>query len=490
MTKRIIGLLIFLAMLLAAAALAEDPILVESVTPREEAMRLVVGRSGTVRMTVAPGNAKNRTLLWSSSDENVVTVNSQGQVKAVAPGIAVITAAAQDGSGAKGTVEITVYKPVDRITLDSERLTLPPDTSWQLLVTIEPADATYQNLEWTSEDESVATADEFGVIHTHGVGKCTLTANATDGSHVRARVFVTVQEFDAVFTQSGAKEVDFHTINAKSTETVTDSKGTHTVRHVRTVAIKYGLVTVQEDGILVPVRPGYDEINVQEKKDKTVVFNQTYKIFVDRKIYGQQYAGEDAEILFWDIPWGTGYTELNRLVKSRGLTLRPMIMRNGRRWTQIRKELLFGTLTSFRNGLSFSGPESARLEERSALVQGDFYFAPEIPFRTVRETVMGILGLQRNDTTDSLEYCEWRKGDVTVRLTSRERYTLLEIVHDADTADDSPAEIGTAEEEPVEEETVPEEETTIQDGTDDSGWEDEGWDEEDEDEDGWDDDNG
>ena len=60
--------------------------------------------------TVNPSSANNKTLLWSSSDESIASVDDNGLITANAVGTATITAAATDGSGVKATCKITVQK--------------------------------------------------------------------------------------------------------------------------------------------------------------------------------------------------------------------------------------------------------------------------------------------------------------------------------------------------------------------------------------------
>ena len=58
--------------------------------------------------TVSPTNAANKGLVWSSSNEAVATVDSDGKVTAVAKGTVTITAAAADGYGASASCTVTV----------------------------------------------------------------------------------------------------------------------------------------------------------------------------------------------------------------------------------------------------------------------------------------------------------------------------------------------------------------------------------------------
>ncbi len=62
---------------------------------------------------VAPSNATIRKVKWSSSDKDVVTVDSDGLVTVVDAGTATVTVKAKDGSGKKAVCKITVIDDGD-----------------------------------------------------------------------------------------------------------------------------------------------------------------------------------------------------------------------------------------------------------------------------------------------------------------------------------------------------------------------------------------
>lgn len=64
--------------------------------------------SQTLTATVTPKDATDKVLVWTSSDEAIATVSAVGTVTGVAPGTAVITAAARDGSGITASCTVTV----------------------------------------------------------------------------------------------------------------------------------------------------------------------------------------------------------------------------------------------------------------------------------------------------------------------------------------------------------------------------------------------
>lgn len=79
---------------------------VTSVTLDQETLTGQVGGSGTLVATVAPDDATNKTVTWTSSDETVATVDASGVVTFVKVGTATITAEA-DGQSATSTVTVT-----------------------------------------------------------------------------------------------------------------------------------------------------------------------------------------------------------------------------------------------------------------------------------------------------------------------------------------------------------------------------------------------
>ena len=69
------------------------------------------GQTCSLSATVLPSNATNSSISWSSSNENVATVNSMGTVTAIANGNTTIKATALDGSGVSGSCNVTVNIP-------------------------------------------------------------------------------------------------------------------------------------------------------------------------------------------------------------------------------------------------------------------------------------------------------------------------------------------------------------------------------------------
>lgn len=80
---------------------------VESVSLDKTELELGVGHTATLVATVLPENAENKAVSWSSSDESVAMVSSNGVVKGMAQGTAVITVTTED-SGKTASCRVTV----------------------------------------------------------------------------------------------------------------------------------------------------------------------------------------------------------------------------------------------------------------------------------------------------------------------------------------------------------------------------------------------
>ena len=97
-----------------------DPVYVTSVALDQSELALSLGDSYTLKATVHPNDADNKTITWRSSDETVATVES-GTVKAAGAGTATITVRTEDG-GHTATCVVTVTDPTGTATISGEQV--------------------------------------------------------------------------------------------------------------------------------------------------------------------------------------------------------------------------------------------------------------------------------------------------------------------------------------------------------------------------------
>ena len=95
-----------------------NPISVTGITLDKTSLNVYVGETGTLTATVAPANATDKAVTWTSSNEDVVTV-ANGVVSGVDEGEAIITATTKDGNKvASCKVTVTLKIPTEAETLD------------------------------------------------------------------------------------------------------------------------------------------------------------------------------------------------------------------------------------------------------------------------------------------------------------------------------------------------------------------------------------
>lgn len=87
-----------------------NPVLVSGITLNETESELTVGEKLQLEATIAPDNATDKSVTWSSTNEAVAVVSESGQVTAVGSGTCQIKATANDGSGKSASCLITVEK--------------------------------------------------------------------------------------------------------------------------------------------------------------------------------------------------------------------------------------------------------------------------------------------------------------------------------------------------------------------------------------------
>ena len=147
---------------------------------------LYVDDTKQLSATFTPSNATNKTLVWSSSNTDVATVDESGLVTAVSPGSATILATAQDGSGLVASCEVTVKQYVSSISLSKNSLTAYTGISETLSVNFLPSNATNKNFSVVSSDESIATVAKSGqniTLQPLGIGNTTITVTSEDGEY-------------------------------------------------------------------------------------------------------------------------------------------------------------------------------------------------------------------------------------------------------------------------------------------------------------------
>lgn len=176
------------------------PVAVSGVALDKKVATVNVGKKVTVKATVTPANADNKTLAWTSSNTKIATV-SNGVVKGVKAGRVIITAKTTDGSNISATCTVTVKQPVTSISL-SKKATMYTGKKLTLKAKVNPANASNKALTWKSSNTKIAKVASNGVVTGVKAGTVKITATAKDGSRKSATCTVTVRQSVSKITLS------------------------------------------------------------------------------------------------------------------------------------------------------------------------------------------------------------------------------------------------------------------------------------------------
>ena len=164
-----------------------------SITVATESDTIAVGSTTTVSVeTYSPWYADASGVAWSSSDDSIATVSSDGTVTGVAAGSVTITGTIGDASA---SVTITVSAdPVSpesiTVTIDNASIAIGGTATATAVVSPAAAD---QSVTWSSSDTNIATIDENGLITGVAVGTATITATSTvEGTSVSGNATINV----------------------------------------------------------------------------------------------------------------------------------------------------------------------------------------------------------------------------------------------------------------------------------------------------------
>ena len=167
--------------------------LAESITLNVTEASLKVNETTTLTATVLPETATNKSVTWTSSDEEIAVVNEYGVVTAIALGEAVITATTTDGSDLSASCKVTVVPVLAMsIELDKTELDAMEMTEFQLTATVLPENTTNKGVVWSSSDNEIASVDETGLVKMLRVGSVVITATTVDGSNLSASCHITI----------------------------------------------------------------------------------------------------------------------------------------------------------------------------------------------------------------------------------------------------------------------------------------------------------
>lgn len=239
-------------------------------------LRLAVGKRVTLKAAVAPSSASDKSVTYTSSDVNIAIVDKKGNIKGVAPGSCVITAASLSNPEITTTCKVTVILPISKLTLDAGTDSLYVGQTLPIVVGYVPDNASMKAVIFKSSAEKYAKVDENGVVTGIAKGKATITATAQDGSGVKATKRIDVlQQPQAVAFKEPPAQLRVGT-SQKITAVVSPSNTSD--KTLLWTSSNESVATVSKNGTVTPVYPGQVTITATAKDFPNILANAEFTV--------------------------------------------------------------------------------------------------------------------------------------------------------------------------------------------------------------------
>lgn len=149
---------------------------------------ITLGSTDYLTAAVSPNNASEKSLIWRSSNPDIVKVDQAGRIWALKEGTAVVTVETVDGGKSAGCT-VYVKTPIIQVPVTSVAIIkTTPDIALKvgsvkyLTAEVKPDNATNKSITWSSSNSGVATVNQSGCVSGVAEGTATITVTTADGA--------------------------------------------------------------------------------------------------------------------------------------------------------------------------------------------------------------------------------------------------------------------------------------------------------------------
>ena len=165
-----------------------NEVMAESIAIDEKMNNIIIGDGRTLSATILPDNTTYKNVEWKSDDESIVSIDENGNIKALEVGKTAITATHKELSD---SFEIEV-KPIlaDSVTIscinkdtgeEYDELRFEEGQTIALSAAVLPENTTDATLKWSVNNSDIATVDDSGTVTALSEGTVIVTAETTNG---------------------------------------------------------------------------------------------------------------------------------------------------------------------------------------------------------------------------------------------------------------------------------------------------------------------
>lgn len=287
------------------------PVSFASINSRDAAINLELGASTWLTASYSPLNATNANIYWSTDNPKVAAITSEGFLRATGVGSTYVNV---NIGGVWDSRYVVVAEPIvdiDYVYIDEDYIVLDEyGDSYYPDLRIEPQNAFYDSINWSSDDPDIASVDYDGEIFPHRAGSTTIYANVHGANgYFRTLVEVDVnadtlsQDIEHFYIDEGAIELEAYGSSYYPRLVIEPEYAV--IREIRWDSDDPNIASVDSDGEIHPHEPGTTTIyakvlgkNVIREAPLTVYVRESasppsigvdYLTFTDDVIYLEPY---------------------------------------------------------------------------------------------------------------------------------------------------------------------------------------------------------
>jgi uncharacterized protein YjdB len=174
----------------------EQTLSVSSISISPSTIKLLVNQTYQINPVIAPMNAANKAVTWSSSIAAVATVSPSGLVTVRQNGTTVITATTVDGRKT-ASLTVTATVSVSTVSITPSAINLQVNKTYQAGAMVMPSNATNKQVTWSSSKADVASVSSSGLVTAKQGGTAVVKATTIEGGK---SAFLTVSVYNPVIS--------------------------------------------------------------------------------------------------------------------------------------------------------------------------------------------------------------------------------------------------------------------------------------------------
>lgn len=258
-----------------------NPIKVSGITINERDKTIEKGELFTLSAGVIPDNAKNKSIIWNSSNILIATVEN-GVVNALSNGRCDITATTVDGNFRAVCAVNIVPVSVKSILFDKNDISILENEKVQLTYLISPNNAENKSVTFISSDDNVVLVDNNGNITAVNKGSATIKVTTKDGNYssICNVVVKSITNFMSFSYNSSVIQIG-GMIKVSTSSTITN-KSTHSITLTKFTAIDPANGSIIQETTdksqLGELKPGYSKsLGLSLNKEKYPTYKWTFE---------------------------------------------------------------------------------------------------------------------------------------------------------------------------------------------------------------------